>query len=60
MFVLYRFYIQLFTEGKMRGQAFVSLPSEKAAQLAINDTNSFLLKDKPMVVVSYYLLGISF
>jgi len=37
----------------MRGQAFVSLPSEEAAKTAIEETNSYMLNGKPMVVVSF-------
>ncbi|XP_071476705.1 RNA-binding region-containing protein 3-like [Diadema antillarum] len=44
------FNIQLMKQGRMKGQAFVGLPSELAAQKALRDTNGFVLHDKPIVV----------
>lgn len=44
------FDIRLMTEGRMKGQAFVTLPAEKVAKEAVHDTNGFLLEGKPMVV----------
>ncbi|CAG5124332.1 unnamed protein product [Candidula unifasciata] len=44
------FDIKLMKEGRMKGQAFVTLPNEKCAVKAVRDTNGLLLKDKPMVV----------
>lgn len=38
-------------EGRMKGQAFVTFPSEKQASEALTDTNGYILNDKPMVVV---------
>ena len=35
----------------MKGQAFVTLPQEKQGVRAVNDTNTFVLKGKPIVVV---------
>nr|XP_022903065.1 RNA-binding protein 40-like [Onthophagus taurus] len=43
--------IRLMQEGRMKGQAFVTLGSVQLAQLAVKETNGFLLKDKPLVVV---------
>lgn len=37
-------------EGRMKGQAFVTLQNIGQAQLALNETNGYILKDKPMVV----------
>jgi len=37
--------------GKMKGQAFISLPKGNAASTALKETNGFLLHGKPMVVV---------
>lgn len=37
-------------EGRMKGQAFVTLQNVTQAQLALDETNGFILKDKPMVV----------
>ncbi|XP_047502943.1 RNA-binding region-containing protein 3-like isoform X2 [Penaeus chinensis] len=45
------FTIRLMKEGRMKGQAFVTFPSVKQASEALEDTNGFILKDKPMVVV---------
>ncbi|XP_038065262.1 RNA-binding region-containing protein 3-like [Patiria miniata] len=44
------FTIQLMTQGRMKGQAFVGLPSEFAAQKALRDTNAYILQGKPIVV----------
>jgi len=43
------FYVQLLT-GRMKGQAFVTLPSEQSATDALEDTNGFQLHGKPIVV----------
>lgn len=43
------FYVQLLT-GRMKGQAFVTLPSEQCAMDALEDTNGFQLHGKPIVV----------
>ena len=37
--------------GRMKGQAFVGLPSEAVASQALRETNGYLLHGKPMVVV---------
>ena len=44
------FDIRLMKEGRMKGQAFVSLASTEKAQAALKDTHGFELNDKPMVV----------
>lgn len=44
------FAIQLFKEGRMKGQAFITLANEKQAILAVKETNGFVLHTKPMVV----------
>ena len=44
------FDIRLMKEGRMKGQAFVNLPDEKIAEKALNDTNGYLLDEKPLVV----------
>ena len=36
----------------MKGQAFVTLAAEEQAVKAVRDTNAFVLKGKPMAVVS--------
>lgn len=42
--------VRLMQEGRMKGQAFITLQNVKQAQLALEETNGFILKDKPMVV----------
>ncbi|XP_020374694.1 RNA-binding region-containing protein 3 [Rhincodon typus] len=44
------FDIRLMKEGRMKGQAFVGLPNERAAAKALKEVNGFQLKEKPMVV----------
>ncbi|XP_067107858.1 RNA-binding region-containing protein 3 isoform X1 [Osmerus mordax] len=44
------FDIVLMKEGRMKGQAFVGLPSERSAERALRDTNGYVLYDKPLVV----------
>ncbi|XP_059839643.1 RNA-binding region-containing protein 3 [Hypanus sabinus] len=44
------FDIRLMKEGRMKGQAFIGLPSEQAAAKALKEVNGFVLSEKPMVV----------
>ncbi|XP_075994283.1 RNA-binding region-containing protein 3 isoform X2 [Genypterus blacodes] len=44
------FDIVLMKEGRMKGQAFVGLPSERSAEKALRDTNGYVLYDRPLVV----------
>ena len=44
------FDVRLMKEGRMKGQAFVTLPSEQVAEKALEETHTFLLHDKPMIV----------
>lgn len=44
------FDIVLMKEGRMKGQAFVGLPSEQSAVKALRETNGYVLSDKPLVV----------
>ena len=53
-----RFNVRLMTSGRMKGQAFIGLPSEDIALQAITDTNGYQLKGKPIVVVSFLLLTV--
>ena len=39
--------------GRMKGQAFIGLPSEAVAAQALRETNGYLLRGKPIVVVRY-------
>lgn len=48
-----RFDIRLMKEGRMKGQAFIGLPNEKAAAKALKEVNGYVLFEKPMVVVSF-------
>lgn len=41
--------------GRMKGQAFVGLPSEMVASQALKETNGYLLHDRPIVVVRDYI-----
>lgn len=45
------FDIRLMQEGRMKGQAFITLQNVAQAQKAIKETNGFILKNKPLVVV---------
>ncbi|XP_013788763.1 RNA-binding protein 40-like [Limulus polyphemus] len=42
--------VRVMKEGRMKGQAFVTLASEKEASKAVAETNGFLLYGKPLVV----------
>ncbi|XP_069677931.1 RNA-binding region-containing protein 3-like isoform X2 [Periplaneta americana] len=44
------FDIRLMTEGRMKGQAFITLQNTKQAEVALKETNGYILKDKPLVV----------
>uniref|UniRef100_A0A8D3E0M9 RNA-binding region-containing protein 3 n=1 Tax=Scophthalmus maximus TaxID=52904 RepID=A0A8D3E0M9_SCOMX len=44
------FDIVLMKEGRMKGQAFVGLPSEWSAEKALRETNGYILYDRPLVV----------
>lgn len=46
-----QFDIRLMQEGRMKGQAFVTLDSVEMAQKALKETNGYILKTKPLVVV---------
>ncbi len=43
--------------GRMKGQAFVGLPSERVAITALEETHGYLLHGKPLVVVGAYHAG---
>ncbi|XP_029672200.1 RNA-binding region-containing protein 3 isoform X1 [Formica exsecta] len=42
--------VRLMQEGRMKGQAFITLQNTSQARLALKETNGYILKDKPMVV----------
>ena len=41
--------------GRMKGQAFIGMPSEETAGLALQETNGYKLHGRPMVVVSHVI-----
>ena len=43
-------------EGRMKGQAFITLPSEDKAKKALRDAHGYILQGKPMVIVSLDIL----
>ncbi|GLV43731.1 uncharacterized protein CBL_06945 [Carabus blaptoides fortunei] len=45
------FDIRLMQEGRMKGQAFVTLQNVTEAQRAVKETNGYILRNKPLVVV---------
>uniref|UniRef100_A0A8C1DII4 RNA-binding region-containing protein 3 n=1 Tax=Cyprinus carpio carpio TaxID=630221 RepID=A0A8C1DII4_CYPCA len=47
------FDIVLMKEGRMKGQAFIGLPSERSAEKALKKTSGYVLNDKPLVVASF-------
>ena len=47
------FDIRLMKEGRMKGQAFISLPSERRAKRALREVHGYILHGKPMVIVSF-------
>ena len=51
--ISHRFSIQLMKTGRMKGQAFIGLPSEAVAAQALRETNGYLLRGKPIIVVRY-------
>ncbi|XP_012526949.2 RNA-binding region-containing protein 3 [Monomorium pharaonis] len=42
--------VRLMQEGRMKGQAFVTLQNVVQAKMALEETNGYILKDKPIVV----------
>lgn len=46
-----QFDIRLMQEGRMKGQAFITLDNVELAHKALRETNGYILKDKPLVVV---------
>ncbi|XP_031556072.1 RNA-binding region-containing protein 3-like [Actinia tenebrosa] len=45
-----RFDIRLMKEGRMKGQAFITLPSENKAKRALEEVHGYILHGKPMVI----------
>lgn len=46
------FHIRHMTEGRMKGQAFITLPTLEAAEIAVSECHAYRLYDKP-ISVSY-------
>ncbi|KAG7295913.1 hypothetical protein JYU34_021003 [Plutella xylostella] len=44
------FDVRVMQEGRMKGQGFVTFPSVEIAEIALNETNGYMLKERPMVV----------
>lgn len=42
--------------GKMKGQAFISLPSVNVTKKAVDETNAFVLNGKPIVAVRLFFI----
>ena len=55
-----RFDVRVMTEGRMKGQAFVGLPSETLATRALEETNGYKLHDRPICVVSFHIRTFSY
>lgn len=49
-YLYYRYDVRLLQEGRMKGQAFITLQNISQAKQALKETNGYILKDKPMVV----------
>ncbi|OQS01060.1 RNA recognition motif-containing protein [Achlya hypogyna] len=45
--------IKLFTEGRLKGQAFVEFPTQQLATLALEMVHGVTLEDKPLIVVGH-------
>lgn len=44
------FDVRVMKEGRMKGQAFVNLPSENDAEIIVQECNGFILNNKPIVI----------
>ncbi|KAL4217032.1 RNA-binding region-containing protein 3 [Mactra antiquata] len=44
------FDVRVMKEGRMKGQAFVTLPSDEEAEKIVQECNGFILNSKPMVI----------
>lgn len=44
------FDIRVMKEGRMKGQAFITLPGEEAAKEVVKECNGFILNNKPIVI----------
>lgn len=57
-----RFDVRLMQSGRMKGQAFIGLPSEEVAAIALRETNGYQLEGAPIIVVGFqnYIIIISY
>lgn len=46
-----KYEVRLMQEGRMKGQAFITLESMEWAQRAVDETNGYMLKGRPIVAV---------
>jgi len=46
--------IRLMTSGRMKGQAFVKLPTVEMATLLLKEVHGYILNDKAIIIVSIY------
>ena len=60
LFLAFRFQIRLMKEGRMKGQAFVTFPTDRAAERALDQTHGFVLHDRPMITVIRLFFVLSF
>lgn len=44
------FNIRHMTEGRMKGQAFITLPNLTAAEVAVSECHGYVLNGRPMAV----------
>lgn len=47
-------HIRHMKEGRMKNQAFITFPNLKWASIALEEVHGYLLKDKPMILVSSF------
>jgi len=45
--------IRLMTSGRMKGQAFVKLPSIEMASILLKEVHGYILNEKAIIIVSY-------
>ena len=55
-FISCRFDIRLMKEGRMKGQAFVTFPTDEVALKALRCLHGYVLHDRPMLIVSFLSL----
>jgi len=48
--------IDLFTQGRLKGQAFITFPGVEMATQALDEVHGYVLKGKPLVIVRYIII----